>query len=75
MIATWCQREETPERPLSGADKAALQFLYDEWAHPFFVSVQHYGRLLEVGRSDLAPIAPSERACTSDSMGAGTLRA
>ena len=48
MIATWCQREETPERPFSEADRAALQFLYDEWAHPYFVSVQHYGRLLEV---------------------------
>ena len=48
MIATWCQREETPEVPFSEADRAALQFLYDEWAHPYFVSVQEYGRLLEV---------------------------
>ena len=47
MIATWCQREETPEAPLSEADRAALQFLYDEWAHPYFVSVQEYGRLLQ----------------------------
>ena len=48
VIATWCQREETPDRPLTAKDKAALQFLYDEWAHPYFVSVQEYGRLLEV---------------------------
>ena len=48
VIATWCQREETPGRPLTAKDKAALQFLYDEWAHPYFVSVQEYGRLLEV---------------------------
>jgi len=48
VIATWCQREETPEKPLTSRDKAALQFLYDEWAHPYFVSVQEYGRLLEV---------------------------
>lgn len=48
VIATWCQREETPDRPLTAKNKAALQFLYDEWAHPYFVSVQEYGRLLEV---------------------------
>jgi len=48
VIATWCQREETPEKPFTPKDKAALQFLYDEWAHPYFVSVQEYGRLLEV---------------------------
>ncbi len=48
VIATWCQREESPDRPFTPKDKAALQFLYDEWAHPYFVSVQEYGRLLEV---------------------------
>ena len=48
VIATWCQREETPDEPFTARDRAALQFLYDEWAHPFFVSVQEYGRLLEV---------------------------
>ena len=48
MIATWCQREAPPERPFSAQERSALQFLYDEWAHPFFVSVQEYGRLLEV---------------------------
>ena len=47
VIATWCQREETPEASFSEADRAALQFLYDEWAHPYFVSVQEYGRLLQ----------------------------
>lgn len=48
VIATWCQREETPEVALTPKEKADLQFLYDEWAHPYFVSVQEYGRLLEV---------------------------
>lgn len=46
-IATWCQREATPENPLSEDDKANLQFLYEEWAHPFFISYQDYGRMLE----------------------------
>ncbi|CAL5227341.1 g10286 [Coccomyxa viridis] len=56
VIATWCQREETPDRPFTPKDKAALQFLYDEWAHPYFVSVQEYGRLLE-GTGKLESVA------------------
>jgi MPBQ/MSBQ methyltransferase len=49
VIACWCQREETPERPLSAEDKANLQFLYEEWAHPYFISIQEFCRLMEVG--------------------------
>ncbi len=56
VIATWCQREETPDTPLTSKEKADLQFLYDEWAHPYFVSVQEYGRLLEV--TDLPIMCP-----------------
>lgn len=48
MIATWCQREETKDNPLTQKDKADLQFLYDEWTHPHFVSKEEYSRLLEV---------------------------
>jgi hypothetical protein len=55
VIATWCQREETPDEPFTARERAALQFLYDEWAHPFFVSVQEYGRLLEVPAPRMPP--------------------
>lgn len=48
MIACWCQREETPETPLSHVEKDQLQFLYDEWAHPYFISNLEFGRLMEV---------------------------
>lgn len=48
MIACWCQREETPETPLSSVEKDQLQFLYDEWAHPYFISNLEFGRLMEV---------------------------
>ena len=58
VIATWCQREETPDRPFTPKDKSALQFLYDEWAHPYFVSVQEYGRLLEVSIDCIARHLP-----------------
>ena len=52
-IATWCQREETPEKPFSEDDTKRLKFLYDEWAHPYFVSKEHYGRITaETGKMD-----------------------
>ncbi len=47
VIACWCQREETPEAPLTQQDKAELQFLYDEWAHPFFISPEEFERLMQ----------------------------
>eukprot|EP00887_Chlorella_sp_A99_P003319 scaffold26.g3319.t1 len=47
VIATWCQREETPDKPFSDQDRARLQFLYDEWAHPYFVSKEEYGRIMQ----------------------------
>ena len=47
MIATWCQREEGAT-PFTDKDRADLQFLYDEWTHPHFISKEEYGRLLEV---------------------------
>ena len=25
-----------------------LQFLYDEWAHPYFISIEEYERLMQV---------------------------
>lgn len=59
VIACWCQREETAERPLTPSDKSKLQFLYDEWAHPFFVSYQQFARLLQVrGHSQFACSVP-----------------
>lgn len=48
VIACWCQQEETPEKPLTEDDKARLQFLYDEWAHPYFISIQEFCRIMEV---------------------------
>ena len=44
--------EDTARRPAPAACRSsarsgtASQFLYDEWAHPFFVSVEEYGRML-----------------------------
>ncbi|MEW5314020.1 MAG: hypothetical protein WDW38_005548 [Sanguina aurantia] len=47
VIACWCQREETPENPITDAERQELQFLYDEWAHPYFISIQEFCRLMQ----------------------------
>ena len=52
VIACWCQREETPQTAFSQEEKDQLQFLYDEWAHPYFISNLEFGRLMEVGLSN-----------------------
>lgn len=46
VIACWCQREEG-NRAFSQKDKDDLQFLYDEWAHPFFISKEEFVRLMD----------------------------
>lgn len=45
VIATWCQRETPPE--FTQKEKDNLQFLYEEWAHPYFISYEEYERLLK----------------------------
>lgn len=47
IIATWCQREETPDTPFTDKERAELDFLYTEWAHPYFISIQEYSRLMQ----------------------------
>jgi len=44
VIACWCQREEG-NRPFTNLERDELQFLYDEWAHPYFISKEEFGRL------------------------------
>jgi len=46
VIACWCQREETPSTPFTEKERKELQFLYDEWAHPYFISYQEFVRLM-----------------------------
>ena len=45
VIATWCQRETPPAFTMK--EKSNLQFLYEEWAHPYFISYEEYERLLQ----------------------------
>ena len=48
VIATWCQRDLKPGTTFSTAEQEQLDFLYKEWAHPFFVSKEEYARILQV---------------------------
>jgi len=36
-----------PPRPFTDKDRADLQFLYDEWAHPFFISKEQFVRHMD----------------------------
>eukprot|EP00892_Ulva_mutabilis_P004687 jgi/Ulvmu1/2590/UM014_0041.1 len=46
VIACWCQREEG-DKPFTQKDKNDLKFLYEEWAHPFFISKEEFVRLMD----------------------------
>jgi MPBQ/MSBQ methyltransferase len=48
VIATWCQREETPEwgGAFSKKERKTLDYLYGEWTHPYFISIEEYARIM-----------------------------
>jgi len=43
VIATWCQRDGD----FTEEEDKALDFLYKEWSHPYFISISDYATLLE----------------------------
>lgn len=48
VLACWCQRDADPTRnapPLTDTDKENLRFLCEEWAHPYFISIEDFGQL------------------------------
>ena len=46
MIATWCQRSEPPA--FTHEERVNLTYLYEEWAHPYFISIDAHVGLLSV---------------------------
>lgn len=46
VMATWCQRDDRNE-PFSKKDLRDLRFLYEEWTHPYFISIEKYAELIE----------------------------
>src|SRR3546814_565201 len=45
VVATWCQRDSR-SLPFTAAERAELQYLYDEWTHPFFISIEDYADIM-----------------------------
>nr|QKY15242.1 putative tocopherol o-methyltransferase, chloroplastic (VTE4) [Polytomella parva] len=55
VIACWCQRDSSAPHspPITAQEQKELDFLYHEWAHPFFVSKEAFGRMLsEMGKEE-----------------------
>lgn len=46
VMATWCQRDNR-EVPFSEKDERDLRFLYEEWTHPYFISIEAYKELID----------------------------
>lgn len=44
VVATWCQRETPPE--FSPKERKTLDYLYGEWTHPYFISIEEYERIM-----------------------------
>ncbi|KAL3798673.1 hypothetical protein HJC23_004424, partial [Cyclotella cryptica] len=46
IMATWCQRDDRLV-PFTKKDKRDLRFLYEEWTHPYFISIEAYKELID----------------------------
>ena len=51
VIATWCQREEG-DKPFNAQERKTLDYLYGEWTHPYFISIEEYARIMQVRGAD-----------------------
>ena len=45
VIATWCQRNTPPD--FTTRELVNLRYLYEEWAHPYFISISDYAMLVK----------------------------
>jgi len=57
VIATWCQRETPPE--FTPPERKTLDYLYGEWTHPYFISIEEYGRIMN-GTGKLADVVTAD---------------
>lgn len=46
VMATWCQRDDR-EAPFTKKDERDLRYLYEEWTHPYFISIEKYKELID----------------------------
>jgi len=47
VIATWCQRDFAKGGEFTPKERKTLDYLYGEWTHPYFISVEEYGRIMQ----------------------------
>jgi len=45
VVATWCQRD--PDPPFTDEEKTTLKFVYEEWSHPYFISISDYAGFMK----------------------------
>ena len=45
VMACWCQRDES-KGAFDKRDKRDLNYLYEEWSHPFFVSIETFANFI-----------------------------
>lgn len=46
VMATWCQRDDR-DVPFTKKDERDLNYLYEEWTHPYFISIESYAELID----------------------------
>jgi len=46
VMACWSQRDDS-KVPFDKRDKRDLQYLYEEWTHPYFISIPAWAKLME----------------------------
>jgi MPBQ/MSBQ methyltransferase len=46
VLATWCQRDDTSV-PFTADEQSRLDFLYKEWCHPRFGSLEEYAQIAD----------------------------
>merc|ERR1719356_2112227 len=45
VVATWCERDPVP--PFTAEERTMLKYVYEEWSHPYFVSISKYAEFLK----------------------------
>ena len=46
VMACWSQRDDS-EIPFDKRDRRDLQYLYEEWTHPYFISVPGWAKIMQ----------------------------
>jgi len=46
VMATWCQRDDRTI-PFDKKEERDLRFLYEEWTHPYFISIEKYADIID----------------------------